>query len=462
MSTAALSTTKALAIRDRRSVGMGIFFLLVALAIVVAFAFNSTADMTTSFGLNPGAKTNAPRLEEWVLPTQQVLWALAVVVAFAGGWQLARGFKRVNLVLLIVALIFVFAFLTWAARGESMNLLGMISASLLRAAPIAFGALSGILCERAGVVNIAIEGMMLSGAMTAVVVSSIFRNYDAVNKATGDPLFPSWLVSIGQSLEAANLSDAAPWHLLLGLLAAMMIGGLLAAFHAWLSIQFKVDQIISGTVINIFSAGMTSFLSQRFLQPIQDINSGGTFKILPIPGVSSIPIIGPLLFENSLIIYILFVLVIAIHVMLFYTRWGLRTIAVGEHPKAADTLGVNVFKMRYINVIMGGMVAGIGGAYFTIGSVGRFDELLTAGKGFIGLAAMIFGKWTPFGAFGASLIFGFADALQVKLQGLGIQQVPISSEFLLMAPYIVTMVVLAGVIGQSIPPAADGQPYEKD
>jgi simple sugar transport system permease protein len=441
---------------------MGIFFLVVAIAIITLFAVNTTADMTTSFGLNPGARTNAPRLEDWVLPTQSTLWSLAIIVAFAGGWQLARGFKKVNLVLLVVALIFVFGFLTWAARGESMNLLGMVSASLLRATPIAFGALSGILCERAGVVNIAIEGMMLSGAMAAVLVSSIFRNYEAVDAVTGEPLFPAWLASIGRGLDAANLSDAVPWYMVLGLLGAILIGGLLAAFHAWLSIQFKVDQIISGTVINIFAAGMTSFLSQRFLQPIQALNSGGTFKILPIPGLSSIPIIGPLLFENSLIIYILFILIIAIHIMLFYTRWGLRTIAVGEHPKAADTLGVNVFKMRYINVIMGGMVAGIGGAYFTIGSVGRFDELLTSGKGFIGLAAMIFGKWTPLGAFGASLIFGFADALQVKLQGLGIEQVPIASEFLLMAPYIVTMVVVSGVIGQSIPPAADGVPYEKD
>jgi simple sugar transport system permease protein len=247
----------------------------------------------------------------------------------------------------------------------------------------------------------------------------------------------------------------------LGLVAAALVGGLLAAFHAWLSIQFKVDQIISGTVINIFSVGLTSFLSQRFLQPIQALNSGGTFKIMPIPVLSNIPIIGPLLFENWFIVYVLFVLVIAIHIMLFYTRWGLRTIAVGEHPKAADTLGVNVFKVRYINVILGGMVAGLGGAYFT-GSVGRFDEVLTAGKGFIGLAAMIFGKWTPFGAFGASLIFGFADALQQSLQVLGIKQVPIPSEFMLMAPYIVTMVVLAGVVGRAIPPAADGVPYEKN
>ncbi len=461
MSTAALSASTPL-IKEKRSVGMGIFFLVVALAIVVLFAMNTSADMTTTFGLNPGAVTNAPNLEDWVLPTQTTLWALAILSAFFGGWQLAKGFKRINLVLLIVALAFVFAFLVWAARGTSMNLLGMISASLLRAAPIAFGALSGILCERAGVVNIAIEGMMLSGAMVSVVVSSIFRNYDAVDRITGDPVFPVWLANIGRTLDQYNLHDSLPWYLLLGLLAGIITGALLAAFHAWLSITFKVDQIVSGTVINIFSVGFTSFLSQRFLQPIQALNSGGTFKRLPVPGLSNIPIIGPLFFENSFILYLLFILVIAIHVMLFYTRWGLRTIAVGEHPKAADTLGINVFKVRYINVIVGGMVAGIGGAYFTLGSVGRFDEVMTAGKGFIGLAAMIFGKWTPLGAFGASLIFGFADALQVKLQGLGIDQVPIPSEFLLMAPYIVTMVVLAGVIGRAIAPAADGQPYEKD
>ncbi|MFM8423801.1 MAG: ABC transporter permease, partial [Chloroflexota bacterium] len=173
---------------------------------------------------------------------------------------------------------------------------------------------------------------------------------------------------------------------------------------------------------------------------------------------AKIPVLGPVLFENNLVIYLAIILVFVMHVVLYYTPWGLRTRAVGEHPKAADTLGINVYLTRYVNVIAGGMIAGLGGAYFTLGSVGRFDEAMTAGKGFIGLAAMIFGNWNPIGAYTSSLIFGFADSLQVKLQ---ILRIPIPSEFLLMAPYIVTMIILTGVVGRAIPPAADGQPYEK-
>ncbi|MFQ5612020.1 MAG: ABC transporter permease [Anaerolineae bacterium] len=420
-------------VTERRSLGWGVFFLVVAAAIIFFFGRNTEAEMMTKFNLNPGFKSDAIRLEPLIVPSQMTLWVLSAVVALIGGWQLARGFKNVHLALLVVALTFIFAFLTWAARGTSMSLFGMLSASMTAAAPIALGGLSGVLCERVGVINIAIEGMMLSAAMTSVIVSSVFRS---------------------RGMEE-------PWYLVLGLLAAILTGAVLAAFHAWLSVRFKVDQIVSGAVIIIFSAGVTSFISQRFLQPIPELNSSDFFRRFPIPVVSKIPFIGPLLFENNLIIYLVILLVIVIHIGLFYTRWGLRSIAVGEHPRAADTLGVNVFKMRYLNVILGGMVAGIGGAYFTIGSVGRFDELITNGKGFIGLAAMIFGRWTPIGTFFASLIFGFADSLQVKLQGLGIDQVPIPSEFMLMAPYIVTMVVVAGVVGRSIPPAADGQPYEK-
>jgi general nucleoside transport system permease protein len=170
-------------------------------------------------------------------------------------------------------------------------------------------------------------------------------------------------------------------------------------------------------------------------------------------------VIGPIFFDNNLFVYLMFILLISIHVGLFYTRWGLRVRSVGEHPKAADTLGINVFRTRYTSVILGGMVAGIGGAYFTLGSVGRFDEVMTAGRGFIGLAAMIFGNWMPFGSFGAGLLFGFADSLASRLAILNVQ---IPSQFLLMAPYIATMIILAGVVGRSQMPAADGIPYEKE
>jgi ABC-type uncharacterized transport system permease subunit len=201
--------------------------------------------------------------------------------------------------------------------------------------------------------------------------------------------------------------------------------------------------------------GLTSYLQRAILNLYPELNRPRpAITAVPIPGLWRIPVIGPLLFNQSPIIYTLFVLLAAMHVLMYYTRWGLRTRAVGEHPRAAGTLGINVYLVRYVNVILGGMIAGIVGAYFTIGSVGRFDEIMTAGKGFIGLAAMIFGNWNPFGAFASSLIFGFADSLQIL-------RVPIPSEFLLMAPYLVTMIVLAGVVGWAIPPAADGQPYEK-
>jgi simple sugar transport system permease protein len=315
------------------------------------------------------------------------------------------------------------AFLTWGAQDKSFNLTGMLSSSLVRATPIALAALCGVISERTAVINIGIEGIMLIAAQVAVITATLSGN------------------------------------LYVGLIAAILVGGLVAALHAYLVIRFKVDQTVSGVAINIFGAGATSFISSRFMAVAGDtLNNSGTFPIISIPGLSKIPVLGPVLFENNLIVYLTILLVILMHILLFYTPWGLRTRAVGEHPKAADTLGINVYLMRYVNVILGGMIAGVGGAYFTIGSVGRFDELMTSGKGFIGLAAMIFGNYNPFGAYTSSLIFGFADSLQVKLQ---ILRVPIPSEFLLMAPYIVTMIILTGVVGRAIPPAADGQPYEK-
>ncbi len=401
----------------------GILLIVVGLIVLFLFAFGSEAGQMTKFGLTPGQNSQALPIPDLIVPSQPTIYILAFVLVFFGAFQLARGVKSNSLLITILVFCLLASFLVWAARDKSFSLIGMLSSSLVRATPIALAALCGVVSERAGVTNIAIEGIMLICAQSAVIVGTVTKNL--------------WIA----------------------LLAAIITGGLIAAFHAFMVIRFKVDQIISGVAINIFGAGATSFISSRFLtQNIDKFNNSGTFPTIPIPLLSKIPILGPVLFENTPVVYLAIILVAVIHVVLFYTPWGLRTRAVGEHPKAADTLGVNVFLVRYINVILGGMIAGVGGAYFTIGSVGRFDEQMTAGKGFIGLAAMIFGKWTPIGAYTSSLIFGFADSLQVKLQ---ILQVGIPPEFLLMAPYIVTMIVLTGVVGRAIAPAADGVAYEK-
>lgn len=403
---------------------MGILFLLIAVSIWVFFSRPVSPDQTTTFVLTPGRFDVT--LQDWDLPTGATLNVLAFASAFLGAAQLARarGFGRyTNLVLAIVAGLFIFGFLTWAAADRTLNLASLLNTTLSKAVPITLGALSGVLCERAGVVNIAIEGMMLAGAMAASLIGSV--------------------------------SDS----LWVGLTSAVLVGGLLGLVHAVLSIKYLVNQIVSGTVINIFSIGITSYLSSKFLQPYQELNTPGVFPLFRIPVLSEIPFLGPILFNNNIFVYAMYIFLIALHVGLFYTRWGLRVRSVGEHPRAADTLGINVFKTRYMAVILGGMVAGFAGAYFTIGSVGRFNEVMTAGRGFIGLAAMIFGNWTPFGAFGAGLLFGFADSLASRLAILNVQ---IPSQFLLMAPYVATMVVLAGVVGRGQMPAADGEPYQKE
>ncbi|MFP4394644.1 MAG: ABC transporter permease [Anaerolineales bacterium] len=406
----------------RRAVGMGIAFLVFALLIMILFVPGTEGELETKFVFNV-SRGDVIAIPDLIFNTQLGLYLMAALAAFAGAWQLAKGFDNINLVLGLVAGLFVLSFLAWAARGRSMNLTGMLSSTFLRAIPITLAALSGILCERSGIVNIGIEGMMLSGAFMSALIGSVMGSY--------------W------------------W----GLIAALLAGGLMAALLAVMAIKYQVDQIVAGTAINILATGLTSYFSSRYLQANSALNSPPTFSKIALPLLGKIPILGPAIFTHTLLVYLTVILVFGIFVMLFYTKWGLRTRAVGEHPRAADTLGINVFMTRYVNVIMGGMVAGLGGAYLVLSSVARFDELMTAGKGFIGLAAMIFGNWNPIGAFGSSLIFGFADALQTKL---AISAVPIPSQFLLMAPYLVTMIVLAGVVGASRPPAADGQPYEKE
>lgn len=407
----------------RRSRTLGALLVVIGIAIYALFVRTSEAGLTATFGMNPGRESAAVSIPDLTLPVMPSLYVMAGISILFGFYQLARGFRRgEGLVLGIVSLFLVTSFLAWAAQGRGLNLIGILETALQRATPIALAALSGVLCERSGVVNIAIEGMMLTAACFAALVGSVSKSL--------------WV----------------------GLVASVLISGLLGLLLGVLAIRFRVNQIIAGTAINILAIGSTSFISARFLEVYQELNSPGKFPNLPIPLLSRIPVLGPIFFETNIIVYMMLVLVVVVHIMLYYTPWGLRTRAVGEHPRAADTLGIDVYRLRYINVLLGGMMAGLGGAFLVLGSVPRFDELMTAGKGFIGLAALIFGKWNPFGAFGASLIFGFSDTFQAKLQ---ILRVPIPSQFLRMAPYLITMIVLAGVVGRAEPPAADGQPYEK-
>lgn len=402
---------------------MGIVFILIGLAMLGLFARITAPDELTRFVMTPGGIKRGV-MGVWILPSFTTMVALGSAAILAGLYQLLRGFKRyTNLVLGVVVAAFVFSFLVWAAAGGSLNLAGMLGSAVLLAVPITLGAFSGILSERAGVVNIAIEGMMLMGAMVGALVGSITDSL--------------WL----------------------GVLAAVLSGLLLALVHGVLSIKYKINQIISGTVINIFATGFTSYISAKFLQVYQDLNSAPIFPRWPVPVLADIPLIGPMFFNTNFFVYAMFILMIILQVALFYTRWGLRLRSVGEHPKAADTLGINVFRTRYMAVMLSGMMAGLGGAYFTLGSVGRFDEMMTAGRGFIGLAAMIFGNYTPIGAFGSGVLFGMADAIASKLSILGSTIPP---QFMSMAPYITTMIVLAGVIGRSQAPAADGVAYEKE
>jgi ABC-type uncharacterized transport system permease subunit len=401
----------------------GILLIFTGFVIILLFGVTTKPGLVTTFGLTPLGDTNVIPIPNLVLPAQPAIYVLAILAIFVGGWQLARGIRSTGILAGVVAFCFVAAFMIWAARDNSMDLVGMMNTSVVRATPIALAALCGVISERAAVVNIGIEGIMLMSAMTSVMFATLVHNLYA------------------------------------GLLAGMLTGMIIAGLHAILVIQFKVDQIISGVAVNIVGTGASSFISNRYMQIYTDkINNSGIFPNIPIPLLVKIPILGPVIFENNIIVYIMLILVAAIFVLLFYTRWGLRTRAVGEHPKAADTLGIKVYMTRYVNVILGGLIAGIGGAYFTIGAVGRFDKMMTAGKGFIGLAAMIFGNWNPVGALGSSLIFGFADSLQVKMQ---ILDIPVPTEFLQMAPYLVTIIVLAGLVGRVHPPAADGSPYEK-
>lgn len=414
------NTTPDLARRNRR---FGIFAILLAAVIGSVFA-TGTEGLSASFQLNDtfGAPTYA-QLPVLSVPVAPTAIFLALVIAGVGLYQAIRGFgERGTVVISVLLGLFVLAFLTWAARGQQLAVLSLLRGTMRAAVPLALGALSGVLCERAGVINIAIEGQFLASAFTAAIVSS----------ATGNP----WL----------------------GLIGGVVAGGLVGALLALLSIRYRTDQIVVGVVLIVLATGVTSFLTSQLLVPNPGLNSPTRFRAVVIPVLGEIPLIGPLLFRHSVTVYLMLIAVILAQIALFRTRWGLRLRSVGEHPKAADTVGIRVLATRYRAVILGGMVAGIGGAYFTLDAAGQFSREMSGGRGFIALAAMLVGRYSPAGALGAALIFGFADALSTSLQ---ILSVGIPSTLLLTAPYVVTILVVAGLVGRLRIPAADGQPYIK-
>ena len=404
-----------------RARALGVVFLLLGLVMVTVFGFGAPEGAESTFVLNP--RNPSVELPDVTVPSRWVSVILGTVCAALGGAQLARGFgRRTYGVLGVVLALFVLSLLAWAARDGDTNLLGLLSGTVRRSIPIALGAMAGVLCERAGVINIAIEGMMLSAAFTGSIVASAAGN--------------NWV----------------------GMLGGVVIGGLLGGVLGVLSIRYAVNQIIGGTVINIFALGITSFLTAIVLVEYQDLNAPDTFDPIRIPLLAKIPFVGPLLFSQTIYVYLMVVLVFGLAYALYRTRWGLRVRAVGEHPRAADTVGINVLRTRYRCVMLGGMAAGLAGTFFPLDSAGSFQENMTAGKGFIALAALIFGRWHPVGALCAALVFGFAEEFQSRLALL---DTGIPSEFLLMAPYLVTIFVVAGLVGRARPPAADGEPYRK-
>jgi len=415
-----VTRTKALEYSRRRQTLITGWVLLV-LAVFVAAVFGWQVDGDASFRMVlPGDTFAVPNL---VVPAAPYAYVVAAFLAFFGVRQFLPGASRTTSLLLgLGLLLLVTAFLTWATAGKSFSLVGMLQTTMIRAVPIALGGLAGVLCERVAVINIAIEGMLLAGAFSGAVVGSL---------AGG----------------------------IVGTIGATLVGGLFGLLLAVLVVTYRVDQIVAGVAINLLVLGLTSYASSQVLTQNTWLNNAPIFRAFAIPLLSDVPVLGPVLFKQNIFVYGAWILVAVATYYLFYTRSGLRARAVGEHPEAADTLGINVYRLRYINVTLGGMVAGFGGAWFTLGSVGRFDENMTGGRGFIGLAAMIFGRWYPAGALAAALVFGFADSLQQKL---AILRTPIPSEFLAMAPYIATIVLVAGLIGRARPPAADGKPYIKE
>ncbi len=402
-----------------------ILYGVLAVIAFVAFGLGAPGDAQTTFAFTaPDAFLAIPDL---VVASKIAAIVVGVILLALAGFSLwaTRVRAEVGVWLpLAFGVLFVFAFLTWAGAGRGViATTSLLAGGLALSVPLIFGAMCGLVGERSGIINIAIEGQLLAGAFLAAVVASVAKN---------------------------------PY---VGLIAAPLAGAIVGSILVFFAVKYWVNQIIIGVVLNVLVVGLTNFLFSTLLTQNQELwNSRQALPALPVPLLSEIPVIGPVFFKQNILVYLMYVVVIVLHVAVFHSKWGLRMRAIGEHPRAADTVGINVNRGRVLNTIFAGAIAGLGGAFFTIGSGLAFGKEMTAGQGYIALAAMILGKWNPFGALFAAILFGFTKNLGNSLSAIG---APIPQDLLFMLPYIVTIFAVAGFVGQVRAPAAEGIPYSK-
>jgi simple sugar transport system permease protein len=377
------------------------------------------------WGVNQGGQ-----LRTMSVPVALTGYVFGLVSIAVGGLTAWKRFDRSSSGLMYAGLlVFLLGFLIWVARGSlDLQLTGILASAVAVSTFLMFGSLSGTLCERSGVVNIAIEGQFMAGALSSIVFASAFHG-------TG-----------------------------ISMTFALLLAGLFGAFFGWIlaimALRYQANQIIVGVVIVAFCTAMSQFLTTQVLDIHQNLNGSYGLPVVAIPVLSHIPLIGPVLFDQNILVFIAFAAIIIANIALFRTRWGLRVRSVGEKPIASETVGINVVRTRYGAVILGGFIAGIGGAGFTLGPGSPFTYGMTAGYGYIALAIMIFGRWRPYGALMASLLFGFTIALSANLN-LYLSQLVIPQQFITALPYLITIAVVSGLVGRIRPPAADGVPFQR-
>lgn len=409
-------------VKQTRSWKAPVGFALFTLVEILLLALPVPGDRVTRIDLND----RAVRLElaPLLLPTlltNLLLGAGLAAMTIVSFLRAARARSVPPWFAPLFGLLWVVALVVFIGAGSNVPLSWLLTGALALSTPLIFGSMAGLVSERAGVVNIAIEGQLLAGAFTSALIASM----------TGSTVA--------------------------GLLGGVVAGVLVSLVLAVFSIRYVVEQVVVGVVVNILVIGLTNFLYSSLMSddPAR-YNAPPRYPVLPLPGLSEIPVIGPLLFNNTPIVYLMFLLVPTLAFALFRTRWGLRVRAVGEHPKAADTVGIRVNPTRFRNVLLSGAIAGAGGSFFTLGMVGEFTREMTSGAGYIALAALIFGRWHPVYAALAALLFGFASNLKALASQVGAN---VPAEFMAMIPYLVTILAVAGFVGQSRAPAADGKPY---